>query len=337
MSQLETNQFRAELFSCLEQQGFPIFGGVDFDSVDYAPFAKRYTEWLEAGYSGTMTYLQRGKRKRTRPELNLKDLKSVVCVGLPYSSKPAGDSKPGGVRYARYIAGTDYHSEIPMRIERAVRSLVEKHQLDLTYKVGSDHSQLIERTWAALSGLGWIGKNSMLIHPKLGSYFLIGTLLLDRPIGLAPNPLPDYCGSCTRCLSSCPTDAITSQRQVNSNKCISYLTLEYRGDALPTEVEAERLRGPNWVAGCDICQEVCPFNLRVTKAEAEGRPLFDLAHEALPRDLDPTHLASLADLKRETVAEYSSRASHTALSRIAPEQFKRNLDWLCSPETTSEG
>jgi epoxyqueuosine reductase len=164
---------------------------------------------------------------------------------------------------------------------------------------------VLERTWAVLAGLGWIGKNTLLIHPQLGSYVFIGVVFLSREFGFLPEPLKDYCGPCTRCLGACPVGAL-ADHDLDSRKCISYLTLEKRG---PFQEKPE-LHG--YVAGCDLCQEVCPYNTKAVRRT----PVAGLA---------PHLVLDAAKLERETESEYRERIRGTALSRVKFPDFKRNL------------
>jgi epoxyqueuosine reductase len=164
--------------------------------------------------------------------------------------------------------------------------------------------------------LGWIGKNSLLIHPQFGSYLFLAEVLIDQATGRGPSPLPNYCGKCTRCLEGCPTRAFTAPRVLDSNRCISYLTLEKRGEL--TVAEESRSAMGTWIAGCDICQEVCPFN---TKA---GRKALNSAEsEGLPDQA--ISLKNWRGLLLESEEQYRLRVKNSSLSRVKPAHFRRNL------------
>lgn len=308
-----------ELASILESsalgQGFALASVLDLDLARdaIAPHVARYDQWLADGRAGAMQYLERGRDRRADPRVVFPEARSVLCVALPYPKRPGGAPQAStGPRYARYIHGRDYHKDIADRLERAMANAVGRTGLGaaLKWKVCVDTSAVLERSWATLAGLGWIGKNTMLIHPKLGSYFFLGVVLLNQETGQGPRPLPDYCGHCTRCLDGCPTQAITEPRNLDSRRCISYWTLEKRG-ALEISESDKRAMGP-WIAGCDICQEVCPFNLKAVRAEeAEFAP--------------PQQLSDWETLLRETPEQYKSRIKESALGRVKPEQFRRNL------------
>lgn len=297
-------------------RGFPVVGSVDLSLVPeelWSSHVERFDRWLERGHAGNMGYLPRGRDRRADPRKVFPEAKSVVAVLSPYSNAPAGCADAGrGARYARYLKGPDYHSDLPRRMEEALDSIGDP---GLSWKICVDTSAVLERSWAALCGLGWIGKNTLLIHPQLGSYTFIGVALLNRETARGPRLLPDYCGNCTRCLEGCPTNALVAPHDLDSRRCISYLTLENRKEwELPREDWA---KVGNWIAGCDLCQEVCPFNLKPVKAGD--------AREWTP---DPTGLSSWSELANESEAGYRERVEGTALDRIRYDQHRRTLERL---------
>jgi epoxyqueuosine reductase len=284
---------------------------LDVDRTLIDKDVQHYDHWIQSGYAGAMSYLVRGRDRRADPGLVFPEVKSILCVAVPYSAQPAGNPDPlQGPRYARYLRSTDYHSKIAEDLERVMQEVATRWGDPLSWKVCVDTSAVLERSWAALAGLGWIGKNSMLIHPKYGSYLFLAEVLISEPTGRGPSPLPNYCGNCTRCLDGCPTRAFVAPRVLDSNRCISYLTLEKRGEFAIAE-EKRQLTG-SWVAGCDICQEVCPFNTKVGRnpLEAEDRAIS---------------LKNWRELLLETEESYRLRVKHSSLSRVKPAQFRRNL------------
>jgi len=296
-----------------EAHGFPIRGGLDIDSAqgDLALHVERYDQWLAQGFDGKMAYLRRGRDRRADPRLVFPKAQSIFCVAAPYRRAPLGDGN-GGPRYARYIQGRDYHDRILERLERLLQEARADHP-SLEWKICVDTSAVLERSWATLAGLGWIGKNKTLIHPKHGSYLFIAEALLSAPLGRGPSPLPNYCGNCTRCLDACPTRAFSSSGALDSRRCISYWTLENRGALEISDEEREKI-GP-WVAGCDICQEVCPFNIKPSR---EAQPEFEIQGESAAS-------VDWLSLLRETPDQYRERVRDSALNRVKPEQFSRNL------------
>lgn len=315
------NDFHHLLLECAREEGFPLVGALDLDRATETmrPHIARYDRWIQDGHSGAMTYLERGRDRRANPRIVMPEAQSILCVALPYPRRPSGGStSTEGPRYARYIHGPDYHEEIATRLEQVMQKVNARwpsQASPLKWKVCVDTSAILERSWAALAGLGWIGKNTLLIHPKEGSYLFLGEVLINQLTDQGPTPLPDYCGGCTRCLDACPTQAFKEPRLLDSNRCISYWTLEKRGALDLPEVD-KRAIGP-WVAGCDICQEVCPFNIKAVKRELEANPA--------PRAGSADSLKEWEQLLREETPDYKARVSASALSRVKPSQFSRNL------------
>jgi epoxyqueuosine reductase len=316
--------FHSLLLECARQEGFPLAGALDLDLAAPAMTShiERYDQWLQARRQGAMQYLERGRDRRADPRIVLPGAQSILCVAIPYPKRPGGAPTPDqGPRYARYIHGRDYHEEIAGRLELVMQNVALRWTAaapgnqPLKWKVCVDTSAVLERSWAALAGLGWIGKNTLLIHPQLGSYLFLGEVLINHPTGQGPQPLPDYCGNCTRCLKACPTQAITETQGVDSNRCISYWTLEKRGALELPELDKKAI-GP-WVAGCDICQEVCPFNFKPVKAEL-ALPGLESKHSA-------EYLKDWEALLIEDTAAYKARIADSALNRVKPAQFSRNL------------
>jgi epoxyqueuosine reductase len=312
---------------------FPLAGALDLDRVLtpeglFQEHFKRYDAWLGDGREGDMAYLRRGRERRADPRLLFPAAQSIFCVAVPYERLPRGETHSSqGPRYARYLRGKDYHDVIVERLERHMQEVASTWNAQgnppITWKVCVDTSAILERSWAALTGLGWIGKNTTLINPKLGSYLFLGEVLISQKVGQGPAPLPNYCGSCTKCLSACPTSAFTTAGVLDSRRCISYWTLEKRGE-LALDEKDRRAIG-TWVAGCDICQEVCPFNLKPSREEVSGIDP-ELPYKSLGGILaDATSLTEWKKLLKENVEAYKLRVQDSALNRVKPQQFSRNL------------
>jgi epoxyqueuosine reductase len=224
-----------------------------------------FRRWIEAGHAGTMGYLERRLEERLDPRRVLPGARSVVCVALNYYQGEAEDH-PSWRPVARYAWGRDYHDVIGPRLERLATHLAEAGGARSRGYV--DTGPVLERDLAARAGLGWIGKNTMLLHPRLGSWFFIGVLLTTADLA-HDAPLHDRCGSCRACLDACPTGAFVAPYVLDARRCISYLTIEHRG-----EIDPALHRGmAGWQFGCDVCQEVCPWNRKapVTR-EADLQP-----------------------------------------------------------------
>lgn len=295
--------------------GFPLSGVVDIDRVDLSEHVSRYDDWIAADRAGAMQYLKRGRDRRADPRLVLPGAEAVFCVAVPYPRGAAGSVDPArGVRYARYLQGPDYHEEMRERLERLMLEVKASHP-ELQYKVCVDTSAVLERSWAAACGLGWIGKNTLLINPKLGSYLFLGEVILTLKTGAVPKFQPNYCGHCTACLDICPTQALPQAGVLDSRNCIAYLTLEHRGPHAISDITVKKIG--NWVAGCDLCQEVCPFNRKPVRDEKPVEASFFAK--------DPTLLTDWQAVLSETKAEYQERILGTALERIKPKDWDRNL------------
>ena len=250
--------------------------------------------WLAQGHHGTMGYLatERSRLRRADPHEIMPECKSILVLATPYSANVAlspsaalrinsasrqasGDETQGlSGNIASYAWGADYHEVLPARMEELVRFIEEQVGHSVKNRWYTDTGPILERDLAQRAGIGWIGKNTCLIHPKHGSYFLLSEILLDLPLSPDPPFVTDHCGTCTRCIEACPTDCILLDRTIDATRCISYLTIELK-DEIPVEI---RDKIGNWVFGCDICQMVCPWN----RFAGEGDPVFGEDNPAQP-------------------------------------------------------
>lgn len=219
--------------------------------ADPPEHADSFRRWIEAGHAGTMGYLERRLPERVDPRRVLPDARSVVTVALNYYQGEAEDRSWKPV--ARYAWGRDYHDVMTPRLETLAQYIVEA--AGASGKCYVDTGPILERDLAARAGLGWVGKNTMLINPSLGSWFFIGVLLTTADL-VVDAPLADRCGTCRACLDACPTGAFVDAYVLDARRCISYLTIEHRGP-----IDAGLHRGmAGWQFGCDVCQDVCPWN-----------------------------------------------------------------------------
>jgi epoxyqueuosine reductase len=238
-----------------------------FDLVGVAPLAPSaygtfYERWLARGYAGEMAYLARpdAVAKRRDPRLVLPEARSVVVVALNYfqgTAPPAASAGGRRGRVARYAWGDDYHDLMWARLEGLAAFVEAQVGQPVAHRRYVDTGPLLERELAARAGLGWIGKNTMLINPRRGSWLFLGELLLALDLEYDPPFTVDHCGSCTRCIEACPTGCILPERTLDASRCISYLTIELKSGKMPPPLRP--LVG-RWVFGCDVCQEVCPWN-----------------------------------------------------------------------------
>jgi epoxyqueuosine reductase len=238
--------------------------GLGFDRVAVGPAAPpdhgdAFERWIDAGHAGTMAYLARRRGERLDPRLVLPGARSVVAVALNYFQGDEG-ADPSWAGVARYAWGRDYHDVMTPRLAELSHHLAEAG--GAVSKAYVDTGPVLERDLAARAGLGWIGKNTMLLHPALGSWFFIGVVLTTAALAW-DEALPDRCGTCRACLDACPTGAFVAPYVLDARRCISYLTIEHRGEIDP---DLARAMGP-WQFGCDACQSVCPWNRRAPRGQ----------------------------------------------------------------------
>jgi epoxyqueuosine reductase len=271
-----------------------------------------YQRWLDAGHHGEMAYLAtaRALACRADPRQILPECEAILVLGLPYPASPAEAARPGHGRVASYAWGFDYHDIIPPRLQTLVEFIQAQVGRSIPNRYYTDTGPLLEHELAQRAGLGWIGKNTCLINPRLGSYFFLAEILLG--LALPPDPpFPaDRCGSCTRCIDACPTACILPDRTLDARRCISYLTIENKGD-IPPEL---RPALGDWVFGCDICQQVCPWN-------RFAPPGGDPALAPRPEQARPDLLAEL-ELTPET---FKRKFRGTPIQRAKRRGYLRNV------------
>ncbi len=295
------------------QLGFPLAG---ITTPDPPAHFEAYQRWLEAGNHGQMTYLaqERALERRANPLRILPECRSIVVLAIPYHNPALAQTKPEAENHGRiaaYAWGDDYHLALPPRLEAIVRFIEAQVGHPVPNRWYTDTGPILERELAQRAGLGWIGKNTCLITPKNGSYFLLAEILLG--INLPPDsPFPrDQCGSCTRCIEACPTGCIQPDRTLDARRCISYLTIENKAE-IPLELRPQ-IR--NWAFGCDICQMVCPWNIRF--AHQDGDPAF-APREGLP-------LPVLTHELKLTPEQFNRKFKNSPVKRAKRRGYLRNL------------
>jgi epoxyqueuosine reductase len=235
-----------------EQLGFDYCGIAKAVQLDKD--AARLEHWLQQGMHGNMHYMEKYFDQRINPGLLVPGAKTVITLLLNYY--PAQQQQPNAPNIAKYAYGKDYHEVIRDKLQFFLQIL--QQQIGAVEGRGFvDSAPVLERTWAKRSGLGWIGKNGNLLTKKTGSFFFIATLITDLELNYDDPYTKDFCGTCTRCIDACPTDAILPGKMVNGSKCISYFTIELKDMLIP---EQDNSKFKNWMFGCDICQDVCPWN-----------------------------------------------------------------------------
>jgi epoxyqueuosine reductase len=291
--------------------GFDLVGITTLGPATTAPAFER---WLAAGHQGEMDYLRRGAELRadtSRPEPGMI---TAVVVALDYG----GHEPPGPV--ARYARGEDYHRVMWDRLDELLAWVRDEASPGVRGRAYVDTGPILERDLARKAGLGWFGKNTMLLNPRLGSFFFLGALFLDLPLEPDAPFTEEHCGTCTRCLDACPTQAFTAPGVMDARRCISYLTIEHRS-AIAPEFHAALA---DHLYGCDICQEVCPWNEKFAHPVRE--PRF-VAREPVARQ---GALRSAEDLARELMAmddpTYRAAFRHSAMTRAKREGLRRNAE-----------
>ncbi len=272
-----------------------------------SPDTARFDQWAAAGHAGRMGYLTDHRQAmRHDPRTLLADAQTIICVGKLYNGGALLDEarQPGRARIARYAWGADYHRVMTEGLEKLARMLGEHR-----YKVCVDTAPLLERSYAQHAGLGWIGKNTCLINQESGSWFFLGELLTTLRIEGPRDTAADRCGTCTRCIEACPTEALATTEEgytLDARRCISYLTIELRGE-IPEELRAQM---DNHVFGCDICQDVCPWNSRAPVTQE-----FGAQHQQL----------GLAEMAALTPEQFQAQFRDTPIPRARYTGFLRNV------------
>jgi epoxyqueuosine reductase len=286
--------------------GFDLVGIATLGTMDTAP---HFEKWLDRGYAGDMHYLPKWAHKRRDSRLPYEGVRSAIVVAMSY-----GGREPSGP-VARYARGDDYHEVMDAQLRELHAWLGAELGRDVRGRAYVDTGPLLERDLARRAGLGWFGKNTNLINPTLGSFFFLGALLVE--LELAPDEpfASDHCGTCTRCIDACPTHAIVEPRVLDATKCISYLTIEAKGD-IPLVL---RESVGELIYGCDICQDVCPWNEKFSRALPEGSPFA--AREAIAGK-DARTLAG--ELLAMTQEEFSERFRRSPMKRAKLSGLKRN-------------
>jgi len=264
-----------------------------------------FENWLNAGLYGTMNYLadEKSRIRRAHPKLILPECESILALGIPYQP-PTSTQTHGQGQVAAYAWGDDYHEVLPQRLQELVTFIEEQIGRPIPNRYYTDTGPVLERDLAQRAGLGWIGKNTCLINPHHGSYFLLSEILLGISIEPDTTFVSDHCGTCTRCIEACPTRCIQSNRTLDATRCISYLTIELK-ENIPPDL---RPLIKDWIFGCDVCQMVCPWN-RFTDKNGDSAFQFhaDISIPVLTDELSLTPQAFNLKFKRSPVKRAKRR------------------------------
>lgn len=297
------NQLAADLKQRARALGFDLVG---IAPADGSKFADYYRNWLASGQAGEMQYLHKRFDERTDVKTYFPGAQSVICVGMNYHV-PLDESDQSGARIARYALGEDYHELIKSKLHQLADWLRQRVPEAQT-RAAVDTAPVMEKELAARAGVGWMGKNTCIINEDIGSWIFLGEVIttIELPFD---DPAIDRCGTCTRCIEACPTDAITAPYQLDASKCISYLTIEHRSDIVPS---LQSQLG-DWLYGCDICQDVCPWNSKaIVSSEPGFQPRFKTGR---------VDLASVLSWKDE---DYRQHLQGSAMKRVKLPVLQRN-------------
>lgn len=269
----------------------------------------RLREWLARNFHGRMDYMARDPEMRADPRRLMESTRSVVCVALNYYRPEKHVEDPAIGKISRYAWGDDYHDVLRDKLKTLLEWIREREPA-VEGRICVDSAPMMDKAWAARAGLGWIGKHTNLITKRHGSWVFLGELLLSIELDYDSDIEPDHCGKCTACIEACPTNAIVAPYQLDATKCISYGTIELRDETLPEPINSHL---ENWVFGCDICQDVCPWS-RFSKPTAEAR--------FAPREgLTAPPLAELIEMTQE---QFSTRFRKSAIKRTKLAGLRRN-------------
>ena len=276
--------------------------------------AQRLEAWLHQGMQGTMQYMENHFDLRIDPTRLVPGARSVITLLMNYF--PGREQQADAPRVAKYAFGQDYHEVIRSRLKDLLRKIREEIG-EVEGRGFVDSAPVLERSWAVRSGLGWIGKNGNLLHKQSGSFFFIATLIVDLELEYDVAFAGDYCGTCRKCIDACPTEAITPDKVVDGSKCISYFTIELKEQLIPENMKG---RFDDWLFGCDVCQDVCPWN-------RFARPTGVQAFTPIPAILN----FRTEDWEELTEESFKEIFRHSALKRAHWSGIRRNLHFISSP------
>lgn len=308
-----TNKIKAEALNL----GFSACGVARAEAVD-PEAARNLNEWLDKGYNGTMDYLARYGDKRCDPRLIVPGAKSIISVALNYyPQQKLGDDQ---LQFAYYAYGKDYHEVVKAKLNELL-SLITNVEPTVQGRAFCDTAPILERYWAWKSGLGWIGNNTLLIIPNAGSFFFLGEIIVDLEL-VYDRPMKNHCGRCKRCVEACPAHALFAPGKMNAEKCLSYQTIENRGD-ISTDAKQTMHRT---IYGCDECQKACPWNKRF--ATPNNTPELQPNNEFINM--------TEADWQQLTVERYRRIFKGSAVKRAKFEGLKRNIDAVEDNKTSNQ-
>jgi len=292
-----------------QEEGFDLFGFSEYTVLTEE--TQRLTEWLKRRFHAGMNYMSKNIEKRSDPALILPEIKSVISLGIFYKTDDVFPDNPDEGKVSRYAWGKDYHIVIKEKLEAFTSKIVALYP-GFIYCFYTDTGPVMDKVWAQRSGIGWMGKHTNIINRDKGSWFFISNIFSNAEFEYSELS-EDYCGTCTACIDACPTDAIISEYQLDSSKCISYLTIENKGD-IPGKY---RDKFNNWIFGCDICQDVCPWNIRFSSLTKEP-DFLDTKNKTI----------KFADLDNLTNSTFMKKYGDSPISRARLKGIRRNAGFI---------
>lgn len=271
--------------------------------------ARRLREWLNRGYHATMDWMERNVEKRTDPRKIVPNAKSVICVALNYYTPPQHPNDPIVGKISRYAWGDDYHDIVGEKLN-ALWRWMQKEFPGVEGRCYVDTGPVMDKVWAEHAGIGWIGKHTNVITRDIGSWIFLGEIITSLELE-HDEPATDHCGTCSLCIEACPTNAIVEPYVVDSNRCISYLTIEHRSEIDPTLGE----QFENWIYGCDICQDVCPWNQKFS-VETQETGFAPRAGNVAPK---------LEEWKEISPEDFRARFKGSPIKRTKADGLRRNI------------
>lgn len=308
-SSTQISQYTRTVKQLSKQLGFDYCGIAQAQQLDED--ARKLETWLNKGYHAGMSYMERNFDLRTNPKLLVPGARSVITLMMNYY--PEQQQSADAPKIAKYAFGQDYHDVIRAKLHAFLAGLREQVG-EVEGRGFVDSAPVLERRWAQKSGLGWIGKNANLITKASGSFFFLATLIVDLELEYDDPYAKDFCGTCTRCLDACPTQAIVSPSVIDANKCISYLTIELKDELIPDELSGTF---QNWMFGCDVCQDVCPWNRFSSPHQEEG-------FQPIPEILNFT----TGDWEQLNEDFFKVLLKHSPIKRSKWKGIQRNLQFI---------
>lgn len=298
-----------QIINIAKELGFDLVGFSKADELKHE--SRNLKEWLNRGYQAGMKYMERNFEKRKDVKEILPNAKSVISLGINYYTDEKHDNKENTGKISRYAWGRDYHYTVWEKLDQFVEKCRE---LDSSFEAKTyiDTGPVMDKAWAVKSGIGWMGKHTNVISREIGSWFFIANIITNFEFDYN-EPVPDFCGSCTACIDACPTNAIIDEYVLDSNRCISYLTIENK-EEIPEEFKG---KFDNWIFGCDICQDVCPWNHKFSQTTNEKD--FDTAGN---KEL------KIIEIEEMTNSQFKARFSDSPINRAKLKGLKRNAAFI---------